>query len=201
MARKLIPITAAVALLAALCAVPASAEKLGEKSFTVTASTVLVNQRGGITISGTMDCSQAVNSAFSSLEPPAAPPAGFKALTDVSWDAYQYVGRTKVIHAEYRPGIAHPCYPGPAAWGTTYGFPVGTTQWVYSPDGKFTPGRIHVEIFSGPGLAVLGEPGVYCGPGVTIAPMPCLSPPGEEGAYSYYEIYAMSGWDLRAERK
>ncbi len=202
MGRKIAPIlTATAALLLALPAAPALSAQLGEKSFTVTPTSVLVNQQGGITIAGTMDCGEAVQSAFASLEPPAVVPAGLRVLNDVSWNAYQTVGRTKVIHAEYRPGIAHQCYPGPGPWNTAYGYPVGTMQWVYSPDGRFVPGRIHVEISSGPGLSVFGgEPGVYCGPGVTVAPFPCLQPPGEEGAYSYYEIYSFGGFDMRAAK-
>ena len=61
---------------------------------------------------------------------------------------------------------------GPWTWGTLYGFPVGTTQWVYSANGKFGAGAIHVELtLEGSELQV-----------------------GEDTHY----FYSFSGWDLRA---
>jgi len=129
-----------------------------ENGFTQVADKVLVNRAGGILVSGTCNCTDAVVAYYGSED---LIPDDLVVLVGVEWDAYQYVGRTKVIHAQYRSAIAHPCYVNPDAvpppggewpsgpdyaWTTAYPYPVGGTQWVYSPDGKFGAGQIQVDV-------------------------------------------------------
>jgi hypothetical protein len=159
----------------------ASAENY-EHSFDSTVDQVLVNRYGGITISGTLDCSTQVADVYGGA---ANIPENTTVFVGKNWTATQYVGRGKVVTASYSSGIASICYtndPGmyygdvtpPWPWSTLYGFPVGETQWVYSSNGKFTAGTIHVELaVDSSELAV--------------------------GADTHY-FYDFSGWDLRATR-
>ena len=133
---------------------------LEERSFVVVADTVLVNNMGGIWVGGSMDCTAAVVEAY-----PIEADRPDMVLVNPNWEAYQYVGRTKVIHASYGSGIASSCYINPelgqgscpCRWGTNSPFPVGLPQWVYSLDGKFAPGRIHIEVTGYGGWAVGGS--------------------------------------------
>jgi len=144
-----------VGLTPAATAPPAEAD---EKGFDVVADTVLVNKSGGITIRGWADCTQAVVDTYGS-DPNNHPDS---VGMNVNWDAYQYLGRGKVIHAQYGSGIQFPCYikgqTEPPRWETSYPYPDSGTQWVYSPDGKFAPGPIHVEVF---GYGGFGDTAIY----------------------------------------
>lgn len=164
---------------------PRSASAEGyEHSFDATVDAVLVNRYGGITISGTLDCTAAVADAYGGAENIQADTTVF---VSKSWVATQYVGRGKVVTASYDSGIASVCYtndpaimswPGyseaPWPWSTQYGYPVGGTQWVYSSTGKFGAGSVHVE------LTIESDP-------LTI------------GADTHY-FYDVSGWNVRATK-
>jgi hypothetical protein len=165
----------------------ASAEDFGyEHSIGATVDQVLVNRYGGITVSGTLDCTDAVAEIFGSME---SIPADTTVLVSKSWTATQYVGRNKVVTASYSSGIASVCYTNdpafmqeaevaPWPWSTRYAFPVGETQWVYSSNGKFATGPIHIEL--------------------TIEGVPLVITNGENTDTHYF--YDFSGWDLRTTR-
>ncbi|MFA6112192.1 MAG: hypothetical protein WDA75_25825 [Candidatus Latescibacterota bacterium] len=178
--------TAAATLLAAITAaiIPVGSASATdyEHSFGSTVDQVLVNRYGGITISGTLDCTAAVADLYGGA---ANIPADTTVLVSKSWTATQYVGRNKVVTASYDSGIASVCYTNdpvfmgdaaeaPWPWSTLYAYPVGETQWVYSSTGKFGTGPIHVE------LTLEGVP-------LTV---------GEDTHY----FYDFSGWNLRATR-
>lgn len=176
-------VAATASLVAALAAAvlpagSASADSY-EHSFTGTVDQVLVNRYGGITVSGTLDCSEQVAAIYGGVE---NIPADTTIYVGKQWTATQYVGRGKAVTASYSSGIASVCFnnnpalevgtSAPWTWATLYGFPVGTTQWVYSDNGKFSAGAIHVELtLEGSELQV-----------------------GEDTHY----FYSFSGWDLRA---
>lgn len=179
-------VAAAASLFAALAAaiVPAgsaSAENY-EHGFTGTVDQVLVNRYGGITVSGQMDCSAQVASVYGG---PENIPADTTVFVGKQWTATQYVGRGKTISASYSSGIASVCFTNdpnmyhgdvtpPWPWSTLYGYPVGTTQWVYADNGKFAAGAIHVELTLDSVELQVGEDTHY--------------------------FYSFSGWDLRAAR-
>jgi hypothetical protein len=153
-----------------------------EHSVYSTVDQVLVNKAGGITVSGRLDCSARVADIYGGV---ANIPAGTTVFVGKQWTATQYVGRGKAITASYSSGIASVCFTNdpamyngdvtpPWSWSTLYAFPVGQTQWVYSPQGKFGAGAIHVE------LTIEGVP-------LTV---------GEDTHY----FYGFSGWDLRATK-
>lgn len=125
-------------------ALPAHADTF-EHSFTVAATQVLVNRYGGITVSGIIDCSAAVSDIYGS-----SVPNDLSIYFGKNWRATQYVGRGRAINAEWNSGIATDCSAPTftAAWGTQYAFPSGATQWVYSSQGKFQAGAIHIEVWS-----------------------------------------------------
>jgi hypothetical protein len=134
--------------------------KAAEYHFSVVVTKVWVNQSGGITIEGTADCTAALTDA--GLVGPV--------YASVRWDASQTVGRNRVVTAGYDPGIAFECDAATSPWFTRYPYPVGTIQWVYSTNGRFTTGRIHVEIF------------------------------GEAHPADGVDFYAFDGFDLKATR-
>lgn len=180
--RGLVATTATLVAALATTLVPvgsASAQDY-EHSFSSTVDTVLVNRYGGITVSGTLDCSAEVAEIYGGNIP-----ADTSVFVSKSWVATQYVGRGKVVTARYDSGIASVCFtndPGmyygdttaPWPWSTLYAFPVGDTQWVYSRNGKFGAGAIHVEL--------------------TIDSVPLTV-----GADTH-TFYDFSGWDLRASK-
>lgn len=165
----------------------ASAEDFGyEHSVGATVDQVLVNRNGGITVSGTLDCTAAVVDIFGGVE---NIPAQTTVLVGKSWTATQYVGRGKAVTASYSSGIASVCYTNdpafmqeaetaPWPWSTRYAYPVGGTQWVYSSNGKFATGQIHIEL--------------------TIEGVPLVITNGENTDTHYF--YDFSGWNLRATR-
>jgi len=176
--------TATAFLAAAAAVVPVGSATAAdyEHSFGATVDQVLVNRYGGITVSGTLDCSAEVAAIYGGEE---LIPTDTSVFVSKNWTAFQYVGRNKVVTASYSSGIASVCYtndPGmmngdvtaPWSWSTQYAFPVGETQWVYSATGKFATGPIHVE------LSVDGT-------SLTV---------GEDTHY----FYDFSGWDLRATK-
>lgn len=177
-------VAATAALFAALAAVVvpvgnASADTY-EHGFTATVDQVLVNRYGGITVSGQLDCSAQVASVYGGSE---NIPADTTVFVGKQWTAIQYVGRGKVVTASYSSGIASVCFTNdptmyggdvtpPWPWATLYGFPVGTTQWVYADNGKFAAGAIHVELTVDSVALTVGEDEHY--------------------------FYSFGGWDLRA---
>jgi hypothetical protein len=182
--RGLVATTATLVAALATTLVPvgsASAENY-EHSFTSTVDTVLVNRYGGITVSGTLDCSAEVADIYGGVE---NIPADTSVYVGKNWVATQYVGRGKVVTASYNSGIASVCFTNdpdmyygdttaPWPWSTLYGFPVGETQWVYSSTGKFAAGAIHVELSVDSVELTVGTDTHY--------------------------FYDFSGWDLRATR-
>lgn len=163
-ARGRISKVLALALATAALVLPAgsaSAETY-EHGFTATVDLVQVNRYGGITVSGQLDCSAQVADIYGGAE---SIPANTSVFVSKSWVATQYVGKGKVVTASYDSGIASVCFtndPGmyygdvtaPWPWQTLYAYPVGETQWVYSPTGKFGSGMIHVELTVTGGLTV-----------------------------------------------
>ena len=167
-----------------------------------------MNSAGGIKVTGTLDCTTAFNDFVTAVQ---ADPAvtswkndhGYTGLVDVrlttltpsgvGWvpvnphfTATQYVGRTRVISAYYGSGIAQSCHytdeSGPCPWSTLYGFLVGGDQWVYSSTGKFSAGRIHIEMSAQGSI----EATAYAG--------------NVEIATFTQDLYGLSGWDLRAQK-
>jgi hypothetical protein len=176
----------AFALLLALAvpSTPAAAYGMHERTFPVTLTQVLVNRGGGITISGTLDCSAVVAEAYASAG--LSIPEHTAIFVGVRWTATQYVGRAKAVTATYDPGIAHPCFNndpaldvpvvGPWTWSTKNPYPQGGEQWVYSTNGKFASGPIHVEV-----AVIEAEDGYTF-----------------EVAGETYSLYHWSTWDVRA---
>ena len=187
---------------------------MGERSFSAVAAKAYVNPTGGLTVTGTLDCSDEVEAFVDDVEAWLIS-EGFAGTGDeievvlVSrmestdgdagwvpvnprWTAFQYVGRTKVVTASYPSGIAQPCYlegtPSPYAWQTLYGFPVGQTQWVYSTTGKFGAGSVRIEIDA---QGYLGATATVNGQTVMI---------GDQIVQFYSDLYDFSGWDLRAQK-
>jgi hypothetical protein len=179
MRRLWLCMLAMVGLIAGILATAGTAgAEYYEKSFSATVTQVRVNGYGGITISGTLDCTEQVAAVYGGFE---NIPEKTTVFVNVDWEASQTVGRTKTVHATYKSGIAHFCFnndpamtldvEAPWSWSTLYEFPVGTEQWVYSTDGKFSAGRVHVE---------LRVSGVF------------------STATDTYGFFNFSGWDLRA---
>jgi hypothetical protein len=177
-------VAATASLFAALAAtiVPAgsAAADTYEHGFTATVDQMLVNRSGGITVSGQLDCSAQVAEAYGGAE---NIPPDTSVYVGKQWTATQYLGRGKAITASYSSGIASVCFTNdptrfdgdvtaPWPWATLYGFPVGTTQWVYAANGKFAAGAIHVEL--------------------TVDSVSL--PVGEDEHF----FYSFSGWDVRA---
>lgn len=193
--RLLAALVAASAALAATVAPASSATAADtEQAISATVELVQVNKMGGITVSGSLDCTDQVAAIYGGLE---NVPADTEALVNVNWDALQYVGKNKTVFAEYDSGIASMCftnkdpsaYPDwldtdrPYSWQTRYAYPVGTVQWVYSRDGKFAAAPIHVELTVNGSLSVWEE----------------SDPPGDPRYVDYF-LTDFSGWDLRATK-
>ncbi len=178
----------------------------------IIADKVLVNKTGGITVSGTMACAEAV-SAYDWTDLGGSlgvPPKDLTILLNVSWTAYQPVGRKTMLQATFGSSHKDPCYntddDQPSGTGGTLTEPcrwissninsTSTPFYVYSPQGKFVPGRIHVDIFSGDpdGWIVIGGE-LQCESGGT--PVSCES----EGATPRtVNIFQFSGYDRQASR-
>jgi hypothetical protein len=113
-----------------------------EHAMSVTVSRVYLNGGGGIEVEGTTLCRAAGLGIEGQL------------VADAHWTAIEYVGRRTAITATYDSAIAHTCWDsshprhGPYAWETRYPYPSGAIQYVYSTNGRFSGGRIHVEAFS-----------------------------------------------------
>jgi hypothetical protein len=181
--RRVLAVSATLLATAATAILPAgsaSAEDY-EHGFSATVDQVLVNRYGGITVSGTLDCSEEVAAIYGGV---ANIPENTSVFVGKEWTATQYVGRNKVVTATYSSGIASVCFTNdptmyyndvtpPWSWETMYAFPVGGTQWVYSGTGKFTTGPIHVE------LTVTGD--------LTV---------GEDG----HLFSSFSGWNVRTTK-
>jgi hypothetical protein len=180
----------------------------------IVANEVLVNKTGGITVSGTLDCAAAVNAYdWSGLGGSLGnPPANLTILVNVSWTAYQPVGRKTMLQATFGSDHKDPCYNtyadpnyGPVCggdtgsscrWITSNYTSTSTPVYVYSPQGKFAPGAIHVDVSSAePDGYVLIDGNQQCELGG--APSSCEI----EGANPMtLNIFQRSGYDLKATR-
>lgn len=192
--RTAMTVTAAAALIGgmAMTAAPASAQAdndLGEFAFSLTATQALVNTSGGITISGTMSCTAAIDAALNAAAQRAGTtnvaviPNG-TAGANPGYTVSENIGRTRTVSATYNSGIQQLCYQAPGAaaypWKTLYGYPVGTQQWLYPTAGKFAPGSVHVE-FNGETHVMIAA---YNGSG------------GQIGTYTA-SLYSLSGVNLK----
>ena len=127
----------------------ARALSTNEVSFTVAATHVYVNRAGSITVDGTFDCSPAIAEAEARIldEDFEGQTVDFSVdpiMVGTSWTATQYAGRS-AVNASYNPGIANAC--GGGTWQTLYPFPQGGQQWVPGTNGKFTSGRIVIDVY------------------------------------------------------
>jgi hypothetical protein len=188
----LVAVSAAIASAVAPSGVATAADT--EQAIYATVDLVQVNRMGGITVSGSLDCTEQVAAIYGGA---ANIPLDTMVLVNMNWDALQYVGKNKTVFAEYDSGIASICYTNldpslfpdwvdlvaPYSWDTRYAYPVGTVQWVYSRDGKFAAGPIHIELTASGGLSVYEE----------------SDPPGNGEWFDYY-LYDFSGWNLRATK-
>ena len=187
--RVLAALVAVSAALASVIAASSSATAADtEQAIYATVDLVQVNKAGGITVSGSLDCTDQVAAIYGGA---ANIPADTMVLVNMNWDALQYVGKTKTVSASYDSGIASICYTNmdasmfpdwvdldpPYSWDTRYAYPVGTTQWVYSRDGKFVAGPIHIELNAYGSLSVF-----------------------EDSQWVDYYLYDFSGWNLRATK-
>ena len=170
----------------------------GEYAFDMSATQALVNSAGGLLVTGQLSCpsatiTQALSDAVQKAVSDGFTDADNASLQDgavfanANWVATQYVGRTKIVTARYDSAIASPCYGlsggPPYDWRTSYPFPVGGDQWIYSDNGKFTTGRIHIEIVGGASQTI----NVYNA--------------SQDFLVAYTAVfYNFSGWDLRAVR-
>lgn len=173
--------------LAIATAGPAGAVPYG---IAVVPTQVLVDRLGGITVSGTVDCTAEVEAAF-----PGGVPANLTVLAAVNWWAYQPAGRRKMIHAANNPSHAWTCYnsspdpqlgpvcggsAGPCRWITSNYGTSSTPFYVYSLDGRFVRGWIHVDTQGTGGYVILG---------------------GERREdLDLTDMFALVGYDLRAVR-
>jgi hypothetical protein len=141
---------------------------------------VKVNKTGGVTAWGTVDCTAEVAAYFA----PGAIPANTVVLTNESWVARQSVGRKTVLQATYESNYANPCFDnrvgagdGPYPWMTSQFNSTDTPYYVYSPNGVFKTGMIHVDLKS--------EGGILEVDGQFVADL---------------GIFQLTGFDLRATR-
>lgn len=188
----LVAVSAAVATVVAPSGSATAADT--EQAISATVDLVQVNRAGGITVSGSLDCTDQVAAIYGGT---GNIPDDTLVMVNMNWDALQYVGKNKTVFAEYDSGIASICYTNmdpslfpdwvdldaPYSWDTRYAYPVGTVQWVYSRDGKFAAGPIHIELTANGSLSVYEE----------------SDPPGD-GQWVDYYLYDFSGWNLRATK-
>ena len=194
--RRLLAALAAVSAALAVTVAPSSSAAAAdtEQAIYATVDLVQVNRMGGITVSGSLDCSDQVAAIYGGA---ANIPADTMVVVNMNWDAIQYVGKNKTVFAEYDSGIASICYTNmdpsmfpdwldldpPYSWQTRYAYPVGTVQWVYSRDAKFAAAPIHIELTVNGSLVVSEE----------------SDPPGDPQDVEYF-LTDFSGWDLRANK-
>ncbi len=158
LSRNLVRTGALLGVLAAVLALADTGPRgaaADEASFDAYADKAWVNKYGGLLVEGWWDCTDAVVNAY-----PKEDDRPDSVLVNINWDAYQYVGRTKVVQVSYHSGIAGECYikdqPGPYRWSTLSAFPMGQPMWMYSSDGKFASGRLHVDVTAVGGWAIGG---------------------------------------------
>ncbi|MFM8303204.1 MAG: hypothetical protein ACKOA9_02715 [Actinomycetota bacterium] len=147
---------------------------------TQTVDGVAVTKTGGITAWGTVDCTAEVTAYFADLGTPI--PADTMVLANESWVAYQAVGRKTMLQATYQSHYANPCYSNtaepPYPWMTSQYDSSDTPFYVYSSNGVFKTGAVHIDLTTDGGhLIVNGE---YQG--------------------KVMDVYHVSGFDLRATR-
>lgn len=132
-------------------------------SFPVNVTSALLNRTGGITASGTMSCADAVTAydwtKFGASQ--GVPPAGLAVLVNVSWTAYQPIGRKTMLSASYGSSIKNPCFSNtdvyanqvcdsaaqPCPWITSNFGSSDVPVYVYADNGKFGPGRTHFNVY------------------------------------------------------
>lgn len=120
---------------------PPPADTVDEHSLDLmTVDTITLNRYGGITVEGRLSCETVAAGLGAEVD---------AVVLNVDWSAIQYIGRKTSLTASYASGIGSLCWlsgePGPYDWGTFFSYPSGATQWIYSPDGKFGGGSIHVD--------------------------------------------------------
>ncbi len=136
---------------------------------TATVSQVLVNRLGGITASGTMNCTNDVTAYYAGVGQQV--PANLTVVTGPSWTATQPAGRHTSITASWNPDHANPCYntnpsipgaelcpagaPAPCSWITSHFGSSDTPFYVYATNGKFVPGPIHVDLITTTGYVFI----------------------------------------------
>ncbi len=189
MRRKLVLVLSLLGLTASLAwtARPAQGVPYG---ITVVPTQALVDRLGGITISGTSDCTTEVRAAF-----PGGIPDKLTVAVGVNWTAYQPAGRRTMIHASFAANMAKPCYNRYAAFGPRCGGGAGPCPWitsnyssgdtpfyVYSLDGKFVRGWVHVDV-EVEGGAVFFD-GVY----------------QESLSEAFRDMFTLAGYNVRAVR-
>jgi hypothetical protein len=121
---------------------PPGDDTTSEHDMALVVDRVYLNGKGGIEVEGTSwcDASSILTGDFEG-----------DLYANAQWTAWQYVGRKTTLAASYDSAIAHPCWVGsepghgPYRWQTRYPYPDGSLQWIYSLNGKFGSGTIHVE--------------------------------------------------------
>lgn len=148
---------------------------------TQTVDSVLVNKTGGITASGTVDCTAEVTAYFA----PNPIPADTMVLVNESWTASQRIGRKTMLQATYGSNYANQCFDNTASssgapypWMTSQFNSTDTPFYVYSPDGAFKKGAIHVDLTSEGGYLIVN--GQFVG--------------------QITDVFAVTGFDLKATR-
>lgn len=122
-------------------------------------------------------------------------PNNLSATINISWTASQPVGKNKIIQATFESDHMATCYntysgwpqsgPDGYSWITSnFGSPE-TPFYVYSPNGKFSPGPVHVDVWTGETayMWISGEPML-----------------DGEGNHVTIEFYKLLGYDLKAVR-
>lgn len=181
--------TAALATAAALTAAPAVGEDTNT-SVTVKDVVAKVTRTGGLTVSGTMNCSAAVERA-------GGVPENTHVMVNVTWTAWQSVGRKTMVTASWAGGgHADPCYKSYSPtnpetflpWNTSWFNSSSTPYYVFPSTGRFMKGMVHVDV-----QVVGGEdsPNVYTvdpATGDITSPTPVGTVP----------VFAVTGFDVRA---
>ncbi len=124
---------------------------------TTTVDSVLVNKTGGITVFGTMDCTAEVSAYYGG-----SIPANVTVGASTDWTAYQPAGRKTMIQASFASNHLQTCFNnnpslgpnqplcggsnGPCQWLTSNYGTAFTPFYVYSPNGRFKTGAIHVDL-------------------------------------------------------
>ena len=165
---------------------------------TVTVDQALVDKLGGITVSGTADCSAAVKAYYGDQNLPV--PQNLTVQVNINWTAYQPVGRNKTVAATFYSNHLIPCYNSynfpnpnyppvcggdkpPCRWITSNYNSTLTPFYAYSLNGKFAPGPVHIDFWNG--SEYIMQDGVFLG--------------GQEDD-GLIDTFIFTGFNLRATR-